>query len=453
MSLKIAILSLVWGAAAGCDGNVYCACGKDFRRDVCVPSDYSTVCDMSRQSCTSRMYTSVVWLYNEPSECWQAASKELLQKKTATFGRRGLIDWWSGRSCIQKYPKLETTPTSVQEGESPVGVTVFRLTEIYLGAFAVSSSNFSNKDSGLKAFLSATPAPSLAPSPGDIEKMICKVAGNKFMEDLMTSKACTTAKQLLNVTNPDCQGDAEKLWDMVAKMCPKDLEEAAPSPGDIKKMICSLAGNSKLEAMITSKACTMAQERHVNIPDCQANAEKLWNVMATQICSEASEVTAPFATAGNLAVSFHVCGDASTDVAVKDVTPKTIAAGSTTTITGSGSLKKDLTGATYTMTMTGALSTVLVKDCSGDAAQAQTCDIVAPLLGKVGSLAYQPVTFPIKAGDISGIPKVAVTLKPGLPASLETTTTTLKVTASNGDKAICVQIMTKAESALPLVVV
>merc|ERR1719262_97554 len=160
----------------------------------------------------------------------------------------------------------------------------------------------------------------------------------------------------------------------------------------------------------------------------------------------------PLTHAGNLAVSFHDCGDASTDVVVKDVAPKTIAAGSTTTITGSGSLKKDLTGATYTMTMTGVLSTVLVKDCSGDAGQAQTCDIVAPLLGKVGSLAYQPVTFPIKAGDITGIPKVAVTLKSGLPASLETTTTTLKVTASNGDNAICVQIMTKAAAASLIVV-
>merc|ERR1719271_1178606 len=96
---------------------------------------------------------------------------------------------------------------------------------------------------------------------------------------------------------------------------------------------------------------------------------------------------------------------------------------------------------------------VSFQDCGDAAAQAQTCDIVAPLLGKVGSLTYQPVTFPIKAGDISGIPKVAVTLKAGLPASLETTTTTLKVTASSGDKAICVQIMTKAASAVPLIVV
>merc|ERR1712023_380511 len=152
----------------------------------------------------------------------------------------------------------------------------------------------------------------------------------------------------------------------------------------------------------------------------------------------------PEVGAGTLAVSFQDCGDASTDAVVKDVTPKTIAAGSTSTITGSGHLKKDIAGGSYTMTMTGVLSSVLVKNCNGDASKANTCDIVAPLLGKVGTLAYQPVTFPIKAGDISGVPKVAVTLKAGLPSSLETTTTTLKVTASNGDKLICVQIMTKS---------
>merc|ERR1712046_176642 len=145
---------------------------------------------------------------------------------------------------------------------------------------------------------------------------------------------------------------------------------------------------------------------------------------------------AEVAGAGTLAVSFLDCGDASTDASVKDVIPKTITPGSTTTIRGSGSLKRDISGGSYSMRMTGVLSSVLVKNCDGDASKANTCDIVAPLLGKVGSLAYEPVTFPVKAGEVSGIPKVSVTLRAGLPASLETTTTTLKVTASNGDKLI-----------------
>merc|ERR1719379_960951 len=158
----------------------------------------------------------------------------------------------------------------------------------------------------------------------------------------------------------------------------------------------------------------------------------------------------PCAQAANLAVTFKDCGDASTDAVVKDVVPKSIPTGATTTITGSGSLKRDVTGGSYTMDMTGVLGAVLVKNCGGDASKANTCDIEAPLFGKVGSLNYQPAAFPIKAGDISGVPKVGVTLKAGLPSSVESTTTTLRVTGADGDKIICVKIMTKAASNMKL---
>merc|ERR1712125_121134 len=150
-------------------------------------------------------------------------------------------------------------------------------------------------------------------------------------------------------------------------------------------------------------------------------------------------VVSPYAT---LALSFQDCGDSSTDAKVTDVEPKSLPSGSTTVVTGSGTLKTDVTGGTYSMTMTGVGGLKLL-DCSGDASQAQTCDVKAPIFGKVGSLGYQPVSFPIKAGDITGIPKVAVTLSSSLPASLESTTTTLKVTGSDGTGVICVNIMTK----------
>jgi len=146
-------------------------------------------------------------------------------------------------------------------------------------------------------------------------------------------------------------------------------------------------------------------------------------------------VARPFA---DLALSFQDCGDSSTDVVVTDVEPKSLPTGSTTLVSGSGSLKKDVTGGTYSMTMTG-VGGIKLLDCNGDASQAQSCDVKAPLFGKVGSLAYQPVNFPIKAGDITGIPKVGVTLNAGLPAQLESTTTTLQVTGSDGDKVICVR--------------
>jgi hypothetical protein len=214
----------------------------------------------------------------------------------------------------------------------------------------------------------------------------------------------------------------------------------------IEEMVCKVAEQKWIEDKATGAICS-AITKQLPIPDCPRVLDKIWDKVVT-MCPQGLAVEA-----GSLAVSFQDCGDASTDVVVKDVTPKTIAAGSTSTITGSGSLKKDIFGGSYSMRMTGVLSSVLVKNCDGDAGKANTCDIVAPLLGKVGSLVYEPVTFPVKAGEVSGIPKVSVTLRAGLPASLETTTTTLKVTASNGDKLICVQIRTKSAAQSNLIVV
>merc|ERR1719486_412043 len=210
-----------------------------------------------------------------------------------------------------------------------------------------------------------------------------------------------------------------------------------PPAKAIEDIVCKVAEQKWIEDKATGAICS-AITKELPIPNCQGTLEKMWDKIVT-MCPRGLAVEA-----GTLAVSFNDCGDASTDAVVKDVVPKTITAGSTTTITGSGSLKKDIAGGSYDMRMTGVLSSVLVKNCDGDASKANTCDIVASLLGKVGTIAYQPVAFPIKAGDISGVPKVAVTLRAGLSASLETTTTTLKVTASNGDKLICVQIMTKS---------
>lgn len=161
--------------------------------------------------------------------------------------------------------------------------------------------------------------------------------------------------------------------------------------------------------------------------------------------------------AETLAISFHDCADSSTDADVEDVAPGFIAVGSPMALIPSGTLKKDYTGGNYTMTMWStpwSEPEQVVKNCNGDASQANTCDIVDPLLGKIGSLGYWPVSFPIKPGvihypprseaDMWSFPKVALTLNEGLPASLKATTTALKVTSSNGDKIMCVQIMTKA---------
>merc|ERR1719409_2160842 len=100
------------------------------------------------------------------------------------------------------------------------------------------------------------------PLRGEIDKMFCKLAGNKQMEGMLTKQLCTLAEQHLKI--PDCQANAEKAWDMIANMCPKPSEDmmvataALPSPGDIEKVICNVilfdiieVGPKKLEDMMT----------------------------------------------------------------------------------------------------------------------------------------------------------------------------------------------------------
>merc|ERR1719281_2281017 len=85
------------------------------------------------------------------------------------------------------------------------------------------------------------------PSPSAIEKMVCPTLSNKFMEGVMTSQACSMIPQLLNVTIPDCQDKAEKLWNMAASFCPKATEDTLPSPTAIEKMVCPTLSNKFME--------------------------------------------------------------------------------------------------------------------------------------------------------------------------------------------------------------
>jgi len=163
----------------------------------------------------------------------------------------------------------------------------------------------------------------------------------------------------------------------------------------------------------------------------------------TDGCCKAAQAESPDETAmvtgGDLALTFQDCGDSSTHAKVKDITPKSVPLGSTTTVTGSGTLDEDISDGQFQMTMSTAVGTLL--SCSGDASQAKECDIKV-LGAKVGSLTLHPVTFPIKKGDISGVPKVDIQLPGSLPKFAQKTTTKLTVNTKAGDKVICVNIMT-----------
>merc|ERR1712139_434888 len=124
---------------------------------------------------------------------------------------------------------------------------------------------------------------------------VCKMAGNKQIRGMVTKSVCTLAEDYFKITNPDCQADAEKVLDAVAQMCPKPSEEtmlataALPSPGEIEQMFCKMADNKQMEAMVTKRVCKLAEQQlKITIPDCTADAEKAWGMVAN-MCPKPSD--------------------------------------------------------------------------------------------------------------------------------------------------------------------
>merc|ERR1712110_1253574 len=105
--------------------------------------------------------------------------------------------------------------------------------------------------------------------------------------------------------------------------------------------------------------------------------------------------------------------------------------GKKTTMTGTGTLDEDVTGANFDLEMKTAAGTV---SCKGDASQSKTCNL--PL--GTGSLTFDAVTFPMKKGSTSI--SVDLSLAAALPGPLAKTDTKVAATGSNGDKLFCMEI-------------
>ena len=156
--------------------------------------------------------------------------------------------------------------------------------------------------------------------------------------------------------------------------------------------------------------------------------------------------TYPEVAAANtvLDLAWSDCGGAGYHVKVDGVSPSTLPLGSTTTISGVGDLDADQSGGKFKLTMKGAGGVSLLHDCEGDAATKKVCDIgLGPI--KVGTLTYPGLTFPFKAGHISGVPKVDIYLPSGIPSFALSTDTKLEVTSSDGSDMICVDLKTKPQ--------
>jgi hypothetical protein len=148
-----------------------------------------------------------------------------------------------------------------------------------------------------------------------------------------------------------------------------------------------------------------------------------------------------FASTTALSVTWKDCGS-NADAKVTSVTPDTIQLGGTTVFNGVGDLTKDITKATYKMTMTGVGGVSLLSSCSGDATVSNSCNIgLGPIT--VGTSTFGGVKLPQDKGQVA-LPKiVSVQLKPGRPSFALSTTTTLTLIDGDGAEAFCVQINTK----------
>merc|ERR1711887_437935 len=137
------------------------------------------------------------------------------------------------------------------------------------------------------------------------------------------------------------------------------------------------------------------------------------------------------ATASKLKLAWADCGGSSTHTKITGFTPSSITTGQTATMTGTGTLDEDVSGANFDLEMNTLAGKV---SCKGDASQSKTCHL--PL--GVGSLTFNAMSFPIKKGSTSV--SVDLSLSALLPGALAHTETKVTATATGGDKLFCMDI-------------
>merc|ERR1712151_1386838 len=172
------------------------------------------------------------------------------------------------------------------------------------------------------------------------------------------------------------------------------------------------------------------------------NGDKLFCMKITTTPAD-EPVTAPVqmaSAASTLTVGWSDCGDPSTHTKITGFTPAAITTGAKATLVGKGNLDEDVAGASFDLELAAG---IIKLSCKGDASASKTCSLP---LGS-GSLTFNALSFPIKAGPTSV--NVDLSLSAKIPKQLLTSTTTCKATATNGDKLFCMSIKTTPEETTP----
>lgn len=146
-------------------------------------------------------------------------------------------------------------------------------------------------------------------------------------------------------------------------------------------------------------------------------------------------ITGKDGDANGIPLTYEDCGDAETHVKITGLTPKSVNIGVQATITGTGTLDKDIMDGTYHMQTFYSGGDLL--DCSGDAAASKKCPLMGGLLG---SITFDGLSFPVKKGSASV--SVDLSLSSLVPAGLAQTATKVTAATKGGDKVFCMQVFT-----------
>merc|ERR1712050_743751 len=149
---------------------------------------------------------------------------------------------------------------------------------------------------------------------------------------------------------------------------------------------------------------------------------------------ESSPSVAVTSEGGSLKLSWSDCGDSATHGHITSLSPDTVTLGSKTTIAGKGKVDEAIQGASYKIAAKAGL--IPVFSHSGDACKADT--IKLPL--GVGEIDFKGFSCPINAGAVEL--DLDLTLSASIPSSMAKLDISLTAAATNGDKALCVNIKT-----------
>merc|ERR1712070_430269 len=95
----------------------------------------------------------------------------------------------------------------------------------------------------------------------------------------MTGELCGKMKKDFNLTIPDCQATAEKIWGFADKACQEG--------SDLEKLFCEMAHDKEKEDEMVNDMCTKLQSFeqmmfNVTVPlsSCQHMAKYMWDSVA-----------------------------------------------------------------------------------------------------------------------------------------------------------------------------